>query len=127
MLQACPPGLPRICASATALPFPDGTFTGALCMRLLQHLPHAKERTRILAELRRVTDGPVLVSFFDSRTLQHVRRVLRRATGKTRSGRCAITRTAFARELEAAGLRPLAWLALRRFIAEQTLVLTVRR
>jgi hypothetical protein len=95
-------------------------------MRLLQHVPGAAERIAILSELRRVTDGPVLVSFFDSHTLQHVRRVLRRATGKNRSGRSAIPRATFAAELQASGLRPLQWLAIRRFIAEQTLVLAAR-
>lgn len=125
MLRACTAGS-LCCASAAALPFADATFAGSLCMRLLQHVPEAGERTRILAELRRVTDGPVLVSFFDSHSVLHLRRVLRRATGKTRSGRHAISRSTFTRDLHGAGLRPLAWHGLRRFIAEQTLVLAVR-
>lgn len=126
MLAACVDGRPRICASAAALPFSDGVFAGALCLRLLQHIPASDERVRILAELARVTDGPVIVSFFDARSLQHVRRVVRRALGKTRSGRCAISRRALASDLRRAGLRPVRWAPLRRFVAEQTLVLAVR-
>lgn len=123
MLQAIPQPGARVCASATALPFADGSFAGALCMRLLQHIPHAPERVRILAELRRVSRGPVIVSYFDARSLQHLRRLFRRATGKPRSGRSAIARASFAADARAAGLRVVAQQALRRFVTEQTLAL----
>lgn len=113
----------RVCASATALPFQDGAFAGALCLRLLQHIPHADERVRILAELRRVCRGPAIVSFFDAHSLQHARRLLRRATGKPRSGRGAIGRRAFTAEAARAGFAVVAMRPLRRFWAEQTLVL----
>ena len=39
------------CASVVALPFPDDSFAGALCHRLLQHIPTAVERIDILREL----------------------------------------------------------------------------
>lgn len=123
MLRACPPQLVRVCAAAAALPFADGSFAGALCMRLLQHIPHAGERVRILAELRRTSRGPVIVSFFDACSLQHLRRCLRRATGKPRSGRSAIRRRTFAAEARAAGFELRALRPLRRFVAEQTLAL----
>ncbi|MBX3461742.1 MAG: class I SAM-dependent methyltransferase [Planctomycetes bacterium] len=123
MLAACGPGRPRACASAQRLPFRDGTFAGALCHRLLQHIPTADERRDILRELARVTRGPIVVSFFDAGSLQHLRRLLRRALGKTPSGRGAIRRRAFFAEARAAGLEVVAVRPLRRFVAEQTLVL----
>jgi SAM-dependent methyltransferase len=126
MLQVCTGEWPRVRASAHALPFAEGTFAGILCHRLLQHIPGADERVRILRELARTSRGPIIVSFFDSCCLQHLRRILRRAFGKQRSGRGALSRGAFARELAAAGLRPLRWQPLRRFVAEQTLVLCTR-
>jgi hypothetical protein len=126
MLQACDGRWPRVHASAAALPFAAGSFAGILCHRLLQHVPTAVERIRILSELARTTRGPVVVSFFDSRSLQHLRRIVRRALGKRRSGRGALARQTFAQELAAAGLRPLRWQPLRRFVAEQTLVLCTR-
>lgn len=126
MVAACPGDHPRLCASAHALPFAEDTFAGALCHRLLQHIPTATERIAILAELRRVTRGPIVVSFFDAHSLQHVRRLLRRVTGKNRSGRGAISRAALRQELLAAGLRPLAFAPLCRFVAEQTLVVCAR-
>lgn len=113
----------RACASVHALPFGDDAFAGVLCMRLLQHIATPVERTDILRELRRVSRGPVVVSFFDARSLQHLRRRLRGVRGKRRSGRHAVSRAGFERELHESGLRPVAMQALRRFLGEQTLVL----
>lgn len=126
MVKACSGDRPRVCASANALPFVADTFGGALCHRLLQHIPTAAERIAILAELKRVTRGPIIVSFFDAFSLQHARRLVRRATGKNRSGRGAVSRANLRRELQAAGLQALAFAPLCRFVAEQTLVLCVR-
>ncbi|MGE3171148.1 MAG: class I SAM-dependent methyltransferase [Planctomycetota bacterium] len=123
MVAAAEPARPRVAACATALPFADGAFAGALCCRLLQHLPRAEERIAVLRELRRVARGPVVVSFFDACSLLHLRRVLRRALGKTRSGRCAISRAAFRREAHAAGLEPVRFASLGRLVAEQTFAL----
>lgn len=123
MVVAVGDGATRACASVHALPFGNGAFAGVLCMRLLQHIATAVERTDILRELRRVSRGPIVVSFFDAGSLQHLRRRLRRLRGKRRSGRFAVSRAGFARELADAGLEPLAMRALQRFVGEQTLVL----
>lgn len=123
MLAAAGADHPRACACATALPFADRTFAGVLCCRLLQHLPTPAERIAVLRELSRCSRGPVLVSFFDARSLLHLRRVLRRTLGKPRSGRSAIPRAAFVREARAAGLQPVRLWSLRRFVAEQTFAL----
>lgn len=123
MVAACGPGRARACASVHQLPFADGTFAGALCHRLLQHIPTAVERRDILRELARVTRGPIVVSFFDACSLQHLRRIVRRRFGKVRSGRSAVGRRAFFADLAAAGLEVRAVRPLRRFVAEQTLVL----
>lgn len=127
MLRASPMPSPRVCGSVHALPFADGCFAGTLCHRLLQHIPTAVERIDILRELARVTCGPIVVSFFDATSLQHLRRRLRRLFGKPRSGRSAVARWAFLAELRQAGLQPVAVRALRRFVAEQTLVLCLPR
>lgn len=123
MVAACGPGRPRACASVHQLPFADDTFAGALCHRLLQHIPTAVERRDILRELARVTRGPIVVSFFDACSLQHLRRLVRRRFGKVRSGRSAVGRRTFFADLAAAGLEVRAVRPLRRFVAEQTLVL----
>jgi hypothetical protein len=123
MVEACGRDRSRACASVHDLPFRDGAFAGSLCHRLLQHIPTPDERLVILRELARVTRGPIVVSFFDACSLQHLRRVVRRRLGKARSGRCAVRRSTFLAELRAAGLAPVAVRSLRRFFAEQTLVL----
>jgi hypothetical protein len=118
---------PRACASVHTLPFGDDAFSGALCMRLLQHIATPVERTTILRELARVTNGPIVVSFFDAHSLQHVRRRLRPLLGKRRSGRFAVSRHGFRQELADAGLEVVAMQSLLRFVGEQTLVLAQRR
>ena len=123
MVAAAGPGRPRVCASVHALPFADGSFAGVLCHRLLQHVPTPVERIDILRELRRVSRGAVVVSCFDACSLQHLRRVVRRAFGKRRSGRGAVRLGAFLAECREAGLEPIAVRPLRRFVAEQVLVL----
>lgn len=123
MVAACGPGRHRACASVHQLPFADRTFAGVLCHRLLQHIPTAVERRDILHELARVSRGPIVVSFFDACSLQHLRRVVRRRFGKVRSGRSAVRRRTFFAELASVGLEVRAVRSLGRFVAEQTLVL----
>jgi len=126
MVRAAGDASARACASVHALPFRDQAFAGALCMRLLQHIATSRERVQILRELARVSRGPVVISFFDRLSLQHLRRCLRSARGKRRSGRFAISRAQFARDLREAGLEPVRIRSLRRFVGEQTLALCRR-
>lgn len=88
-------------ADAFALPFRDGAFAGAICIRLLQHLD-APERRRVLAELRRVVGGRAVVSFFDAGTFEAWRARARRSAPRSRR---AITFAEFAADCEAAGWR----------------------
>ena len=127
MLQACDSRMPKVCASLHQLPFTDQAFAGVLCMRLLHHIPQSSERRRILSELRRVSRGPVILSFFHSISLQHARRKIARQLGKTRSGRCAIRFSVLREDLAAAGLEVLATRPLLRFVSEQWLVLAKPR
>jgi hypothetical protein len=127
MLAAGASNRPRVCAAGSCLPFPADTFAGALCLRLMHHLPSGTERTLILAELHRVSRGPILVSYFDSLSLQHLRRVLGRTLGRHRSGRCAIPWRRFRGELRQAGLEPEAKVHLWPLFSEQCLVLALPR
>jgi hypothetical protein len=127
MVVAAGDARPRACASVHSLPFGDDAFSGALCMRLLQHIATPAERITILRELARVTKGPIVVSFFDARSMQHFRRRLRPLLGKRRSGRVAVSRRDFRQELCDAGLEVVAMRSLLRFVGEQTLVLANKR
>lgn len=127
MLRASTAPGGRLCGSALSLPLADGLFAGVLCCRLLQHLGVRADRVRVLSEIRRVNRGSVILSFFDAHSLLHLRRTLRRALGKKRSGRSAISRRQLGLDLAEAGLEPVRWLPLQRFVAEQTFVLCRNR
>ena len=122
MLAACPGDAPRIAASVHELPFADAAFAGVLCHRLFHHLPTPDERVAVLRELARVTDGPILLSFFHAGSVQHLRRTVRRRFGKTRSGRVAVSLRQMLRDADAAGLRLAAARPLLPLISEQWVV-----
>jgi len=118
--------LPRrlAAADATALPFLDGAFDLVLCHRLLHHLPTEGERRALLRSLAAATRRWVLVSWFDARTLQHLRRALRRPFRP--SSRHAVTRAVLEGDAAAAGLRPAEIRAIRPLVSEITLALLER-
>lgn len=122
MVALCAGGAGRVCASGFALPFRDAAFTGALCHRLVQHLEQSSQRLALFRELRRITKGPVILSYFDANSLQHLRRRISGWLGK-RSRRHAVTHDRIATELSSAGLTVVARTALLRFVSEQTLAL----
>ncbi len=107
---------------AFALPFADGVFAGAACVRLLHHL-RADDRRRVLAELARVCRGAFVVSYYDAATFQAWKAKRKRARTGSRK---PIARAAFLADLAAAGLCAVAISRPLPFIAEQTFVLVAR-
>jgi SAM-dependent methyltransferase len=103
---------------AFALPFRDGAFAGAACVRLLHHLD-AGDRRCVLAELRRVTRGPFVVSYYDAATFQAWKARRKRAA---KGSRKPVARAEFEADLASQGLVPLARSRPLPFIAEQTFV-----
>ena len=43
-----------VTGDATSMPFPDGTFSGAVCFTMLHHVPSAELQDRLLADTYRV-------------------------------------------------------------------------
>lgn len=115
--RSAAPGTALGVADATRLPFPDGAADLVLCVRLLHHFPAAAERRTVLRELARVSRRWVLVSYFDRASVQAWRRRRRPRA------RHPISRTAFAADLAAAGLRERRRAFLARGWSEQVLVL----
>ena len=66
----------RMTASAFHIPLCDRAVDGIVCIRLCHHLPTKTERERLLAELLRVADRFVVMTFFD---FHSVKNLLRRA------------------------------------------------
>lgn len=110
----------RLVADAGALPFPSREFGIVVCMRLLHHFSESADRIAILSELARVSADLVLVSYYESRSLEGMRRRWRR---KRPSGRVGIPAAGFRADLAAAGLSPLRRASLLPLVREQNLVL----
>lgn len=85
--------------------FGDGEFDAVICNRLFHHFTEPQTRRAALAELRRISRGPVIVFFFHSFALDSIRlRVLRTVFGKWKRDRMPISRGQFAADGLAAGL-----------------------
>jgi SAM-dependent methyltransferase len=100
--------------------FPDGHFDAVVCNRLFHHFCEAETRRAALAELGRISRGPVIVFFFNRLALDTIRlAALRLVFGKFRRGRIPITIRRFAAEGAAAGLRLEKVLFTRRAVSPQ--------
>jgi hypothetical protein len=85
--------------------YPDDAFDTVICNRLFHHFTESTTRTRALAELRRISRGPVIVSFFDSATLgAKTRSLMNLLRGRTPKGRRPIPMAAMLADARAAGL-----------------------
>ena len=67
----------RMTASAFHIPLSDRAVDGVVCIRLCHHLPTQTERQRLLAELLRVADRFVVMTFFDFNSVKNVLRRVR--------------------------------------------------
>jgi len=110
-------------ASAANLPMLSESVDLVLCFRLLHHFPLPAERREVLAECARVSRRWVIVSYFDSASLQAWRNRLRRRPSRrfVESGR------AFAAEAAAAGLDIVQRRWVARAWSEQVLALLEKR
>lgn len=111
-----------VLGDAFAMPFEDGAFAGAACVRLLHHL-RTDDRRRVLAELRRVCRGTFIVSYYDSATFQAWKAKKQRAK---KGSRKPIPREEFLADLAATGLAAIDFSRPLPFIAEQTFVAVAR-
>ena len=65
--RADPQRVTVIQADATALPFPDASFTGAVCFTMLHHVPSQQLQDKLIAEVRRVLRPGAVFAGSDSR------------------------------------------------------------
>lgn len=76
-------------ADLAQLPFRDRRFDGVLCFRFFHHLPDPALRGRVIAELCRVADRYVLLSYFSPFSVTSMKRALRSRLGGRRSAQYA--------------------------------------
>jgi 2-polyprenyl-3-methyl-5-hydroxy-6-metoxy-1,4-benzoquinol methylase len=88
--------------------YPDGHFDAVICNRLFHHFRESEIRIRALSELRRISRGPVIVSFFNAFALEAVRFHLKHALRRTTpSDRVPIPAWNFLNDIRRAGLKPV--------------------
>lgn len=108
---------------AAATSFDDEAFDAVVCNRLFHHLCEPDTRIRVLRELARIASGPLIVSFFDARTLSAVWRAFRDRLRRRRPiDRIPIPRSRLRAEARAAGLEIDRVMPTRRGISPQTYV-----
>jgi ubiquinone/menaquinone biosynthesis C-methylase UbiE len=89
-----------------AIKHPDHTFQAAVCNRLFHHYANLEIRRLALKELMRVTDGPIIVSFFNSFSLSACWSKFKNwLKNKTPADRLPISFYTFKRDIEACGLK----------------------
>jgi SAM-dependent methyltransferase len=85
--------------------FVAGQFDAVICNRLFHHFIEPEVRRAALTELRRICSGPIVVSFFNSCSIEAVRLAfLRLAFHRFRRDRIPISVGQFAADAQAAGL-----------------------
>ena len=79
------PNLEGFCqADAAAMPFADGQFDAITSIRFSNHVP-PDVRLRILAEMRRVSRGPIIISYCNPNTVSALKRRLKALIRKPRA------------------------------------------
>lgn len=102
---ACHTAVSHFTCDVMATGLPDASVDAVICNRLLHHFTEAETRRQALRELARVTNGPIIVSFFNSFALDavkfHIKHWLR---GTTPQDRIPISLAQFRADVQAAGL-----------------------
>ena len=119
---------PRVWMTASAfhIPFRDGAVDAVVCCRLCHHLPTEGERERLVAELLRVAERFVIMTFFDYHSAKNlVRRARAPFNGKPPKMTMTVDRV---RELAGDhGAELVAWPALSRTFSGHRYALMVKR
>jgi 2-polyprenyl-3-methyl-5-hydroxy-6-metoxy-1,4-benzoquinol methylase len=88
--------------------YPDGHFDAVVCNRLFHHFRESETRIRALTELRRISRGPVVVSFFNAFALGAVPLYVKHAWRRTMPvDRVPIPAWSFLNDVRRAGLTPV--------------------
>jgi ubiquinone/menaquinone biosynthesis C-methylase UbiE len=96
--------------------FEAGQFDAVICHRVFQYFSQPQERILALTELRRISSGPVIVSFLCNWSIDAFWHYILRVCCFIKSRRCRpISPFTFAREIQSAGFKIKRWIAMRPF------------
>ena len=105
----------------------DNAFDATVCNRLLHHFYEPQTRRDALAELRRITRGPIVASFFTIRSFDGVKFHVRdRLRSRRATDRVPISPRTLEADARAVGLRVEHWLATRPMVSKQCYAVMVR-
>jgi len=111
--------------SLFALPFGDGVFAGAVCVRFMHHLESGAERRAVLGELRRVVAGPVVASVWTGVSVPRLRRSIKSALGRRGSSRFCVPLATLRQDARSAGWQIEKVRYLFAFMAETAYLLLI--
>jgi SAM-dependent methyltransferase len=100
--------------------FRDNTFDAVICNRLFHHFFESQTRIAALRELGRISRGPIVVSFFCSRSISSAAFLLKnRLRRRPATDRVPISFRAFAADIAAAGLQVDGKMATKPLLGKQ--------
>jgi len=103
-----------------ATSFADASFDAVVCNRLFHHFHEPQTRVQALAELRRISCGPVVISFFCSRSISSMAFLLKNRLRRTPAvDRVPISLQAMQTDVAAAGLKIDMQVAARPLLGKQ--------
>jgi ubiquinone/menaquinone biosynthesis C-methylase UbiE len=106
--------------------YPDGYFDAVVCNRLFHHFTESVTRLKALRELRRISRGPVVLSFFNSFSLDAAyRRLCNTVQGRTAKDRIPIAYETFHTEIRSTGFKVHKKIAVRWGISPHWYVVAV--
>lgn len=89
-----------------------------VCFRFLHHLPSPEHRARVLAGLRKLTSGHLLVSFHHPVSVHNLDRAVKRLIRRRGGDRYTISKRRLAAEAQDAGFEVVRWAALGAYRRE---------
>jgi SAM-dependent methyltransferase len=100
--------------------FEAGQFDAVICHRFFQYFSQTRERFLALKELRRISSGPLIVSFLCNWSIDALWYYIMRAFRLIRSRKCKpISPFTFAKEIRSAVFKIKCWIAMRPFISKR--------
>lgn len=107
--------------------FVDKQFSAVICSRLFHHYSTSTLRSQVLKELLRISDGPIVLSFFSNFALSALRfHVTNAIRSRKPNDRIPIWYHYFKKEFTAVGLRCVGYYPVRYGVSPQTYIKLVR-
>ncbi len=121
--EAGHPSLGFFRCDARAMSLGAQTVDLCCCLRLIHHFPEQEDRSNILANLRRISRGPVILSFLDGESPKQWLHQARLALEGKKSRRTLLTKRQLTQECAEAGFRLTRTWSLSGLFSGQSLAL----